>query len=403
MTSSRYCQAGFMLLIILSLLSGCGGKKPGAAAPGKPKVEAPVPVDTASITTQPVARTVDFVGSLSAQDDVAVASNVEAPVARVLVDMGDRVAKGQVLVKLDDEEYRIKLDLAKAAFYEAVSKLGVEDEKDLVIDKVSYVRKAKAELDDKERGYNRMKELESKGYVSKSQLDEAQSAYDVSKATYASQIEAGRSLYATVKTKRAQMELAQKQMRDTEVRAPMSGFVSGRSVDAGDYVKAGGEVIKLVDVDPLRFRGEVPEVNAAEVRSGQEVTVRLSASPGKEYKGRITRISPSSNPKSRAFMVEALIPNSKGELKPGYFAEASVLSGVDPSALTAPSTALVMYAGVTKVFVVVGNKAFEKVVTTGARVGDSRVIKGDVKAGDTVVVTGSSKLYDGRTVEARKK
>jgi RND family efflux transporter MFP subunit len=392
-----------ILLFSAAAGAGCSGKSSEA---GKQKAatasNAPVPVVTDTVKAQPVQRTVDFVGTLEPYEESTVASNLEAPVAKVYVDLGDRVKKGALLVKLDDEEFRIKVNLAEAALKEAQAKLGVEDEKDVVVDNVSYVKKARADYDDAETNLNRMRELQRKGYVAKAQLDEAQARRDMTKATLDGELDSGRSYYSTVKSRRASLELAKKQLRDTEVRASIDGFVSKKSVDPGDFTKVGGELVRIVRVDPIRLRGGVPEVNAPDIRLGREVTIRLSATPGREYIGKISRISPSSDPESRAFTVEALIPNSGAVLKPGYFAEASIKTRVDASALTVPLNSLVSYAGVNKVFVVRDGKAVEVTVTPGIRVGDKIEVAGALKEGDMVVMEGSKRLYSGKPVAVRK-
>jgi len=389
------------LLLTLTTLAACGGKKDDAKADAV-KVDKPVVVDTAKAEVKEVQRTVGFVGTLKASEEALVASTLELPVEKVYVDLGDRVAKGALLVKLDDERSRIRVAQEEAALKQALAQIGVEDEKDLVVDNVSYVRKARAVVVDAEGDLKRMKDLYDKGYVSKADLDKAQSRYDSEKAGMSTQMEYGMSLYSQVKARRAALAMAKKELKDTEVRAPFAGYVSMRWVDPGNFVKVGGSLITLVDVDPLKLTGDVPEVNAPDVKTGQVVKVSFSASPGKEYTGRITRISPASSLQSRAFSVEAFIPNGDAGLKPGYFAEADILTRLDPDALTVPVGSLMVYAGITKLFVAEDGKAKERVVTPGARVGDMREVKGDVKPGDMVITTGMSMLYDGKAVEVRK-
>jgi len=391
------------IILSLSVLSGCSGTKQDDASKAKGKTaEAPVTVDVAVVKSMPVQRTVDFVGTLEAFEDAAVASKLEAPVARVMVDMGDRVEKGRVIIKLDDEEFRIKAELAEASLKETLAKLGVDNEKDVVIDNVSYVKMANAQLINAENDLKRMKDLIGKGYIARSQLDDAQAKRDVARANLDSQMEMGRSLYSTVQTKRASLALAKKQLADTDVRAPFSGLVSSRLVHPGDFAKVGTELVHIVKVDPVRLRGTIPEVSAPEIRVGQPVTVRLSAVPGKEYKGMISRISPSSSQESRSFMVEILIPNGDGALKPGYFAEASVKTRIDKDAMVVPLNSVVNFAGVNKLYMVEGGKALEKIVTPGIRVGDDIEVSGGVKPGDIVVTTGMKRLYDGKSVSVRK-
>jgi RND family efflux transporter MFP subunit len=393
----------FAILLSLSLLSGCSGEKREADSKAKENTaELAVTVDVAEVKTMPVQRTVDFVGTLGAFEEAAVASKLEATVARVMVDMGDRVEKGRVIVKMDDEEYRIKAELAEAGLREALAKLGVDNEKDVVINNVSYVKMANAQLINAENDLARMKDLIGKGYIARSQLDDAQAKRDVARANLDSQMEMGRSLYSTVQTKRASLALARKQLADTEVRAPFTGLVSSRMVHPGDFAKVGTELVHIVKVDPVRLRGTIPEVSAPEIRVGQPVTVKLSAVPGKEYKGTISRISPSSSQESRSFMVEILIPNGDRALKPGYFAEASVNTRIDKDAMVVPLSSVVNFAGVNKLYVLEGGKAVEKVVEPGIRVGDDVEISGGVKPGDIVITTGMKRLYDGKPVSVRK-
>ena len=261
---------------------------------------------------------------------------------------------------------------------------------------------ANAQLINAENDLKRMKDLIAKGYIARSQLDDAQAKRDVARANLDSQMEMGRSLYSTVQTKRASLALAKKQLADTDVRAPFSGIVSSRLVHPGDFAKIGAELVHIVKVDPVRLRGTIPEVNAPEIKIGQPVSVRLSAAPGKEYKGTISRISPSSSQENRSFMVEILIPNGDGALKPGYFAEASVKTSIDNNAMVVPLNSVVNFAGVNKLYVVEGGKAVEKVVTPGIRVGDDIEVSGGVKPGDVVVTTGMKRLYSGKTVVVRK-
>jgi len=402
MMSKRYYIIAAALLLAAAVTTGCGGKDKDAAAARDKAADKPVPVEVVAIKTQAVQRTVGFVGTLKAYEEAAVSSTLETPVKAVYVDMGSRVRQGQVLVKLDDERYRIKVAMADAALKNALAKIGVDDESKLVVDNVSYVRKAKAELADTERNLNRMKELFAKGYIARSQLDEAQARYDVSNATLSSQNEFGMSLYSEVKAARANLELAKKELRDTEVRAPFSGMVSARLVDPGNFAKVGSVLVNLVRVDPVRLRGEIPEVNSQDVRQGQAVEVRLTAAPDKVFTGKIDRISPSSSPESRAFSVEVEIPNGSGLLKPGYFAEASIKTRMDEGAMVVPLNSVINFAGITKIFVVQGGKAVEKQVTPGVRAGEVVEVSGDVKPGDTVVTTGMKRLYNGKTVSVRK-
>ena len=152
--------------------------------------------------------------------------------------------------------------------------------------------------------------------------------------------------------------------------------------------------------DILKLRGMIPERFAPDTHTDQSVEIRVDSFPDATFKGKLTRISPSSEVTSRSFMVEGLVENPERRLKPGFFAHATVTTRVDPNALTVPQQALVTFAGVTKVFVVEDNVAHERIVQTGVRVGANEVeVTSGLKPGELVIISGLTRLTNGAAVK----
>jgi len=170
-------------------------------------------------------------------------------------------------------------------------------------------------------------------------------------------------------------------------------------VSAGEYVRPGMPLYHLVADDHLKLRGDVPERFAPELSVGQVVQIKVDAHPDNVFPGRLTRISPTANRDNRSIAVEALVPNQARRLKPGFFANASIVTRADDEALMIPETAVLRFAGVSRLFVVRDNVARQREVTTGTRglQGLIEIVDG-IEKGDVVVTSGLTKLEDGTPV-----
>jgi multidrug efflux pump subunit AcrA (membrane-fusion protein) len=225
---------------------------------------------------------------------------------------------------------------------------------------------------------------------------------------------------AAAKTRQASMEMAEQKLRDCKLRvpepagwgawaaavgpgfAPLRYTVAQRMVSEGEMARGfpGTSVYRLVITHLLKLKATVPERHAPEVKVGQGVDVRVDAFPDVVFAGRVARISPTVDSASRTFAVEVEVPNVDGRLKAGGFARAQLVTGSD--AVTAiPPPALVMFAGVTKVFVVDGDKAKAVEVEVGTREKDWVEVRGDLPVGAKVITSGFTQLYDGCPIRVR--
>ncbi|MEK7782768.1 MAG: efflux RND transporter periplasmic adaptor subunit, partial [Candidatus Binatota bacterium] len=236
--------------------------------------------------------------------------------------------------------------------------------------------------------------------ISAQEYDTAETRAKSALAVYKNSLEEARALVANAYGKEAQLGTARKRLRDTTILAPLAGAISKRSVSSGEFVKVGAHLFTIVQENPLKLRGMIPERFAPELQTGQAIELRVDSFPDRVFKGKLARISPSAEVASRSFVVEGLVDNSDRQLKANFFAKAAISTHVDPDALTVPQQALVTFAGVTKVFVVEKDVAQERAVQTGVRVGTNEVeITGGLKPGELVAISGLTRLSAGAAVK----
>lgn len=385
------------LLFFASCSKSISGKQVDAAATAKP-----LAVRSVMVEQKQIRRNVESVGSLFPYEEVTVSSEVEGKVDQVLVDVGDRITRGQPIVKVSPAELQLTYEQQRATLQQARARLGLaengEDLKD--VRAAAEVKKAAADLADAEQKYRRAKALYEQGLVPRQSFDEAESRYNAARAAYDLSVQAVENLRAQLAQSRASTALAQKKVNDSVIRAPFAGQVKERTVTQGQYLKVQTPVMVIVQIDPLRVRLKVPEKMAAWVHTGQEVTVSVEAFPNREFKGKITRINPSVEQQTRSFEVEALIENNENTLKPGFFVKAVIPSSNVASALFVPQEALLYVYGVYKVFVIEGDTLREKEVKIGERAGDDVEIVEGINEGERVALpTKGAELKDGATVE----
>ena len=359
-------------------------------------------VHALTIAPKPVRRNIESVGSLFAYEEVAVSSEVEGRVERVLVDVGDHVASGQPIVKVAPAELELTLEQQRAAMRQAQARLGINGDNDDLKDvrAAAEVKRAAADLADAEQKYRRAKTLYEQGLLPRQNFDEAESRYNAARAAYDLAVQTVENMRAQLAGSRASTRLAQKKLNDSTIRAPFAGQIKERSVTQGQYLKVQTPVMTLVNIDPLRVRLKVPEKMAAAVHEGLDVTVTVEAYADRAFKGKVTRINPSVDQQTRSFEVEALIENHESALKPGFFAKAVIQSNNITSALFVPQDALLYVYGIYKVFVVEGNTLKEKEVKLGERTGDEVEITEGLREGERVALPAKGQeLKDGAAVE----
>lgn len=322
-------------------------------------------ITTIKAEMKPIERFISLTGELLAEEDVVIKSEVKGKVKEVYKHLGSEVRKGEVIVRIDPEEYKITFEQMTYMLKEAQS------------------RQALAKL-----SWDRADDLFKKGLISEGDHDQAR--------------EGLKGLEATVGAIKASLEMASKKLRDTEIVAPFTGIIREKYVNAGDHVDDKSNIAALVSLTPLKFKTSVPEIMAGVVKVGMRVVIRVEAYPEKVFEGSVIRISPALESRTRTLPIEASFINKDGILKPGFFVEGRIVTKKDDKSIFVPEDSIVSFAGTKKVFVVENNKASERIVKVGERVANMVEVKDGLKPGEIVATSSLNKLSTGVKVEVKK-
>ena len=372
------------MLFATALLASCSksGDAPPKAEAGKAR-----PVTVAPAQSRPMERIAVATGSLAAQEQATLSVKVPGRLQTLAVDLGSVVKKGDVIARVDPGDYELRVRQAAAALSQSRALLGLplEGTNDMVeLEKTSLVRQARAVLDEALKNRDRIQKLARNGISPASEVDTVEAAYSVALNRYDGALEESATRQATLAQRRAELDLAQKQLTDTSLRAPFDGAVQSRQAGLGEYQQSGTPVVTLVRTDPLRLRLEVAERDAANVRLEQSIRLRVEGHAN-VITGKIARLSPAINEQSRMLLVEADIPND-GKLRAGQFVRAEIVTQDRDMGLAVPAEAINTFAGLEKVVTVSDGKAIEKTVTTGRRGLEWVEIVEGLKPGELVVL-----------------
>jgi RND family efflux transporter MFP subunit len=389
----------FRIAVVAPLVltaTGCSKSETAQARGGESTA---MRVKVEAVRRDSIPRAVDVVGTLAAVDQVTISSETDGKVSRILADLGDRVKAGQAVIQLDRERQQYTYEQQQAELARALAQYGAADPRSLPdIEKTPDVQKANAELVQAKQAFDRASELFKRTLISQQALDDARANLQSKEALYTSALQNAKNLGASIRSSEATMKLANRELRDTEIRAPFDGFVEKRLVNLGELVKAQMPVMVVVRLDPLKVIAEIPEKMAPWIHPGLEAELQVDAYRDKKFTGKVSRISPGVNATTRAFAFEALVPNSDRVLKPGTFARVPIESGKVDEVLTLPYAALQYRYGVNRVFVVNGDKLAMRELTVGERMGDRIEVVTGVKAGERVAVSDVDTLSDGTLV-----
>lgn len=402
-----------LLLVVAAVgLAACGRSRANGKAESTPATPAAIEVSTAAAIKRELPRFFEATGSLAGDQQTDVAPQTAGKVVAVGVEIGSPVKRGQMLVRLDDTELKLRVDQAqtqveqaKAAVRQAEEKIGLRSGQAFDPNRVAEVAAAKVTLDLAEKNLKRAQTLVESGDVSRSFYDDARARRDQLKEQYDVQLAQARQNFAGVHVARtnvanaeAALALARKNLSYANIPSPIDGFVSERTADLGEYVSPQQKVATVVRTNPLRIRIDIPEQAIPEVQVGQAVSITTSAWPDQNFSGRVARIAPNVSATSRTLTVEAEIDNSGGALKPGQFATVRILQRRTDPAVLVPSRAVLTQAGVSRVFVIKDGHAEQRLVQTGQTEGDLIEIKNGVAADEQVATSNLEQLNDGVAV-----
>jgi RND family efflux transporter MFP subunit len=344
----------------LIALTAVGCDRTGKGQP-RGQRDAAVQVTVAEAKMVPWERKLSIVGELFPNQEARIAAEVEGRVETTLVEVGDVVTKGAELAQIDTASYQGMVNLATA-----------------------NVAKAEAAAENQKENIERLNQLRKTGSVSPTDYDQA--------------VAAMKSAIAEVSAAKATLGAANTSLRRSLVRAPFDGAVTERRVTTGDFVRISTVMFQVLDDSVLKFRGEVPEREAAHVKVGQAVRVQVAAFPGRPFPGSVTWINPGVNTATRGVGIEARMENIEHALKAHFFARAEIVTDPAAPTLVVPVDAVVTFAGVNKVYAVENEVAQAREVTLGGTRDDLQEIIGGLQPGERVVVTGRTKVQPGSRV-----
>jgi RND family efflux transporter MFP subunit len=417
MQSKRKFQFAALLLLLVAVaafIAACGGSKANVRKDETANTPPPaVDVTTAAAIKRDLPRFFEATGSLAGDQQTDVAPQTSGKVVAVGVDIGSPVRRGQMLVRLDDAELKLRveqasaqLQQAKASVRQAEEKIGLRPGQAFDPNRVAEVAAARVALDLAEKNLKRAEKLIESGDVSRQFYDQQRAQRDQLKEQYGVALAQARQNYAGVDVARtnvanaeAALGLAKQNLSYAVIPAPIDGFVAERTADLGEYVSPQQKVATIVRTNPLRVRIDVPEQAISEVKVGQSVSATTSAWPDRNFSGRVARIAPNVSAQSRTLTVEAEIENSSGALKPGQFATVRILQERPEAAVLVPARAVVTEAGVSRVFVIKNGHAEQRLVQTGQTEGDLIEIKQGVAADEQVATNNVQQLSDGIAVK----
>lgn len=398
------------LAALLCALAACG-RAPEAAPPAAAN-RPPVEVRLGRVEKGSLPRVVRATGTLDADDVVVVSAEVAGKIVSLACDVGDRVKTGDPLARVDDADYVLERDQRRRSLAEALARLGLEalPEGDVDFAKLPSVERARLEAENAKAKLDRTATLHDRPQplISDQEYADVRTAWEVAVAAHRLALLTAQADLASARTRRAELDAAEKRVRDTEHRVPGQAGAEGaantflvaeRLVAAGDRVSVGAPLFRLVDLDPLRLRVQIPERRMTGVEPGRTATLRIAATAG-PVEGRVTRIRPEVDERTRTVDVEISVGNPDLSIKAGAFATAEIEVGVDSEIPSVPETAVRSFAGVRKVFTVADGKAAEKVVVVGRRFGGRVEIASGLALGDEIVLEPPPELVAGTPVRA---
>ncbi len=362
--------------------------------PERPAPEAPPAreVVLVPVLTKPALRFIEITGTLFGEEEVLISAKVPGRIAAISADLGDQVASGATVAEIDPTDYTLAVDEQQASLQADLAKLGLDQiptgEFDLAA--LPVVARAEAEARNAQARLDRARRLFERTPPLLSEQDYADIETQSQVAVTSAAVERlnAMSLVASARVSAAALEIARQRLADTTITAPrdpnLTYQVASRMVSVGELVSANQPLFRLVAVDRVKFRGQVPERFAPQIRADAAATLVADAYP-EPFSATVSRISPAVDPQTRSFAIEILAANPERDLMPGSFVRAQIVTGLDENARFVPASAVSQFAGVTRLFSVREGKVVEHRVTLGPEVDATREVISGLGPVDQVI------------------
>lgn len=340
-------------------LASCSGET------GLPASEEPVNVELSTVSVSSVGSGQAFSGRVESNDMANLSTIVMGTVQEVLAEVGQNVSKGDVLVRIKDDQIRAQ-------------KMQLEANK----------VQAAANLENTRKNYNRIKNLYEDESATSKELDDITAMYEIAKANMEA-LEAG-------------LREVDEMLSYTVIRAPFDGIVSRKHVKAGDMASPGHPLLSVANPGSLKITASVPENRVNSIEDDAEITVSVSAAGITNAPARLLNVSRAADPMSRQFAIEAELtdPDLTSALNPGMFAEIHLKTN-ETSSVIVPKSALISRGQLSGVYTVsADNRAVLRWLRLGKEIGNDMEVVAGLKEGETIILTAAEPLKQGRLVSA---
>lgn len=306
-----------------------------------------IPVEVSNVSRGNISAYYSNTATLEAEQEATVVSKVRGIIEELHVEEGDRVQAGQVIAKIEDQQYQIEADRAKAT------------------------------LDRLYNDFQRNKELFERELVSAEAFQNSQYEYESQKATY---------------------DLAALNLEYTSVRSPISGVISERFVKAGNMIGTDQQMYHVTDFTPLQAVLHIPEHEMAKIRKDQRAELRVDALPNETFVGHVERISPVVDSETGTFKVTIYVDETRDMLRPGMFGRVKIVYDTRENTRMIPKSAVISEDLAQSVYVIKDSLAFKKEIQTGYTNGSNVEIINGLEDGELVVTIGQGSLQDSSKV-----
>ncbi|MEI7637615.1 MAG: efflux RND transporter periplasmic adaptor subunit [Syntrophus sp. (in: bacteria)] len=361
---SRYSgkYSGLMVVFILSFLlvyTGCGKKEE------KGVQERTFNVRAVTVEKRALRPFVEAVGTLKANEEVIVSSEIDGILKRITVTEGSKVSRGALIAEVNETDYRLEVKRAEAS-----------------------LRQTEASLANSKLEYERKDALYKEQLVTRQQFDDITARLALADGD--------------VDRAKSALALAREKLSKTNIYAPIAGSVKEKRTTAGDYVRNGMPLVYLIQTDPIKLGFSVIERDVGKIKVGQDVQFRVDSFPDQEFRGILKNIYPHLEEKTRSLQAEAIVTNPQQLLKPGLFARVILFTGLARDVVVVPITSLLYEGTSVKAFVVENGQAKEKPVKTGQKYGEFMEIMEGLQGGEQLVTVGQNNLSQGVKVNVAR-
>ncbi len=445
------------LLAVVPVAAGCSSHAVLAQAPAGTAEEAATPVEVATVETGPISQVLEYGGTLQPQRSVTVVPRVGGQIQSVLVKVGDKVKAGDPIARIEKDAYGLQLQQAQiglelARLRVAKMKQGTRPEqlaaaraaRDIAHAALTDAKNpgdnertiAAANLAQAEAGVRLAQyQYDKVAYIPQAamtlealQLQQATTAYEQAKAAYDMQMKPSDKYLAALEGQVVQADLnlalaenpiepvdfdmaglgikqaeaavrqAQLQVDYATIRAPFDGIVAELYIHPGSMVGPSVPIVSVISAE-MEVPVNVEERQIAQVSTGQNAALRVTAYGDRSFGGLVTSVAPAADAKTHTFVAKVTPADDEGLLRSGMYAVVSILAQERAGALLVPRAAVVELGGEKAIYVVADGKAEPRTVTTGLADRDRMEITSGLKAGETVVVAGQSNLVPGARVQ----